>query len=478
MIHFAVQSCLVDALGQHLPAKLGCWLFFVLFNLLNMSKPQQLPTPLQEYVHKSRYARWIDTEQRRETWSETVERYVDYFANKFPEHYPSSSIYDAIRNLDVMPSMRAMMTAGPALERDPMAGFNCAFIAIDNVRAFDEILYILMCFHPDTLVVTRTGNKRIADIQPGDEVISIDEATGTSTWKKVTNQVKTKSAHKPKVAVTLENGHTVKCTADHKWLTTNRGWVEAGELTATDDLTAPDWQVYRITNTKNGKAYIGQTSKDVGTRFKEHVYTAIMQESNWHFAKAIRKHGADVWKTEVIDFAFSQTEAHKKECHWITHYDTINHGYNSTVGGEGASGYVWTDEQRQYASENAYERSPEHREAQRAVLAKAQEKIVQTRQTDEYRTAQRKRNLGENNPMFGTQHSDERKAELSAQNRGEANAFFGKQHSEESKQKIRDNKPDQAGENNPYFGRKHSDETKAKMKASWAKRAELKGMTA
>lgn len=110
-----------------------------------MSKPQQLPTPLQEYVHKSRYARWIDTEQRRETWSETVERYVDYFANKFPEHYPSSSIYDAIRNLDVMPSMRAMMTAGPALERDPMAGFNCAFIAIDNVRAFDEILYILMC---------------------------------------------------------------------------------------------------------------------------------------------------------------------------------------------------------------------------------------------------------------------------------------------------------------------------------------------
>lgn len=105
---------------------------------------KQLPTPLQEYVHKSRYARWIDSKQRRETWEETVQRYVDYFASKF-DHYPKQDIYNAIVNLHVMPSMRAMMTAGPALERDPMAGFNCSFIAIDDVRAFDEILYISMC---------------------------------------------------------------------------------------------------------------------------------------------------------------------------------------------------------------------------------------------------------------------------------------------------------------------------------------------
>ena len=103
-----------------------------------------LPTQLQEYVHKSRYARWLDNAQRRETWPETVQRYVDYFFNKFP-HYPREIIYNAILNLDVMPSMRALMTAGPALERDPMAGFNCSFIAIDDVRAFDEILYISMC---------------------------------------------------------------------------------------------------------------------------------------------------------------------------------------------------------------------------------------------------------------------------------------------------------------------------------------------
>ena len=110
-----------------------------------MPTTQQLPTPLQEYVHKSRYARWIDKEERRETWPETVGRYVDYFAEKFPEHYPRNEIYEAILNLQDMPSMRALMTAGPALERDPMAGYNCAFVAIDHPRAFDEILYILMC---------------------------------------------------------------------------------------------------------------------------------------------------------------------------------------------------------------------------------------------------------------------------------------------------------------------------------------------
>lgn len=103
-----------------------------------------LPTPLQEFIHRSRYARWKSEDQRRETWEETVQRYVDYFSGKFP-HYPSTEVYQAILNLKAMPSMRALMTAGPALERDPMAGFNCSFVAVDHVRAFDEILYILMC---------------------------------------------------------------------------------------------------------------------------------------------------------------------------------------------------------------------------------------------------------------------------------------------------------------------------------------------
>lgn len=105
---------------------------------------KQLPTQLQEFIHKSRYARWLPEQHRRETWEETVTRYVEYFNNKFP-HFPAAQIKEAILNLKVMPSMRALMTAGPALERDPIAGFNCSFSAVDDVRAFDEILYILMC---------------------------------------------------------------------------------------------------------------------------------------------------------------------------------------------------------------------------------------------------------------------------------------------------------------------------------------------
>lgn len=104
-----------------------------------------LPTPLQEYVHKSRYARWLPDRRRRESWDETVERYVAFFAAKYPDVFPADRIRRAICRLEVMPSMRALMTAGPALDRDHMAAYNCSFVAIDHPRCFDEILYILMC---------------------------------------------------------------------------------------------------------------------------------------------------------------------------------------------------------------------------------------------------------------------------------------------------------------------------------------------
>ena len=111
-----------------------------------------LPTEYQNYIAISRYARWLEKENRRETWSETVQRYVDYMANRY-EEITSKKIedkekkrwYNAIFTLQVMPSMRALMTAGPALDKDNVAGFNCSYVAIDNVRTFDEIMYILMC---------------------------------------------------------------------------------------------------------------------------------------------------------------------------------------------------------------------------------------------------------------------------------------------------------------------------------------------
>lgn len=96
------------------------------------------------YIALSRYARYLDDVKRRETWEETVQRYCDYFADRSPD-FPKERVYNAISSLNTMPSMRALMTAGKALDRDNAAGFNCSYVSVDDPRAFDEILYILMC---------------------------------------------------------------------------------------------------------------------------------------------------------------------------------------------------------------------------------------------------------------------------------------------------------------------------------------------
>lgn len=104
-----------------------------------------LPTDYQHYIHTSRYARWMEKEGRRETWGETVNRYINFFENRVEGNMPSFELKEAILNLEVMPSMRCLMTAGPALNRDNVAGYNCAYVAVDNIRVFDEIMYVLMC---------------------------------------------------------------------------------------------------------------------------------------------------------------------------------------------------------------------------------------------------------------------------------------------------------------------------------------------
>ena len=111
-----------------------------------------LPTLYQDFIHLSRYSRWLEKENRRESWEETVKRYFDFFENHLKVNckYNLSSelrneLEQSVLNLEVMPSMRALMTAGEALERDNTAGYNCSYVAINRVRAFDEILYILMC---------------------------------------------------------------------------------------------------------------------------------------------------------------------------------------------------------------------------------------------------------------------------------------------------------------------------------------------
>ena len=100
----------------------------------------------QSFIHKSRYARYIDDEKRRETWEETVQRYIDFFQDRcdLPKDI-SLELFNSIVNMDVMPSMRSLMTSGKALSRDHCAGYNCSYMAVDHVRTFDENLYVLLC---------------------------------------------------------------------------------------------------------------------------------------------------------------------------------------------------------------------------------------------------------------------------------------------------------------------------------------------
>lgn len=101
----------------------------------------------QRYIAASRYARWKEEEGRRESWEETVERTIGFWRKRLPmvQEDVLAELKSAIINLDVMPSMRSLMAAGDALERDEIAGYNCSYVAIDNPKAFDEIMYILMC---------------------------------------------------------------------------------------------------------------------------------------------------------------------------------------------------------------------------------------------------------------------------------------------------------------------------------------------
>ena len=103
-----------------------------------------LPTPYQNFIALSRYARWKG--DARETWSETVSRYIDSVVKpKAGDDTYIKNIEQAILNLEVMPSMRAMMTAGKALERDNTAGYNCSYLPVDDPKSFDEAMFILLC---------------------------------------------------------------------------------------------------------------------------------------------------------------------------------------------------------------------------------------------------------------------------------------------------------------------------------------------
>jgi DNA-binding transcriptional regulator YdaS (Cro superfamily) len=121
------------------------------FKMASLLGSNYLPTEYQSFIHLSRYSRWLEDKGRRESWSETVGRLISFFKEHIDTNYKGvitnkewDQIEEAILSLEVMPSMRALMTAGKALDREHIAGYNCSYIPIDSPRSFDEVLYILM----------------------------------------------------------------------------------------------------------------------------------------------------------------------------------------------------------------------------------------------------------------------------------------------------------------------------------------------
>lgn len=133
-------------------------------------------TPLySQFIHLSRYSRWLDSENRRETWEETVSRYIEFFKANISAEVSAEEwelVKSSIIQLRAMPSMRALMTAGKALERDHVAVYNCSYIPIDHMRSFDELMYILMCGTGVGFSVERQYVNKLPDV--ADQFYDVD----------------------------------------------------------------------------------------------------------------------------------------------------------------------------------------------------------------------------------------------------------------------------------------------------------------
>lgn len=192
-----------------------------------------LPSAFQQIIHQSKYARWLDKEQRRETWFETVLRYVLFFRKRFGTKVPDElwvETFKSILNLEVFPSMRALWSAGKALEKDEVCNYNCSYVAVNTPRAFSEAFYLLLCgcFHKDQEVQTLKGNKKICEITTDDKVLTFDEETNSCYFTNPVAIFENEVSEIPKIKLSFSDGSSIVCTETHEFLT-ERGWIQAKE---------------------------------------------------------------------------------------------------------------------------------------------------------------------------------------------------------------------------------------------------------
>ena len=220
---------------------------------------------------------------------------------------------------------------------------------IDNVNRqgmFDEqITQTNLCLVGDTKVPCFIQGKEvikdIKDIEVGDKVLSKKVHTGRTTYEKVTAQALMHKDAELYEVEDLSTGYKIKCTGDHKIYTSNRGYVEARNLTSEDSLDIQGYRVYQITNTINNKVYIGYTRHNIDHRFHVHCNNA-QEGKDTYLYRAIRKYGKDAFKVEELEFFLTRQEAEAFEVACIKE---LTPDYNLTAGGTGG----WSVPQHKYA---------------------------------------------------------------------------------------------------------------------------------
>lgn len=194
---------------------------------------------MSDIILHMKYAKFIPEKQRRENWNEVVTRNKKMHIDKYPHLIDEiENAYKLVYEKKVLPSMRSLQFGGKPIELNPARGYNCSALHVDHPDAFPEIMFLLLsgCFEKGTMVKTKNGDKPIEEITTEDEVLTFDENSKEYYWINPLFAGETPTEEKEKIELEFENGDIIRCTSDHKFYTTNRGWVEAKDLTEEDNI--------------------------------------------------------------------------------------------------------------------------------------------------------------------------------------------------------------------------------------------------
>lgn len=194
---------------------------------------------LSDIIVHMKYAKYLPEKKRRETWEELVTRNKNMHLKKYPDlKNEIEEAYRFVYEKKVLPSMRSFQFAGRPIEVNNSRLYNCSYLPVDHPDAFSETMWLLLggCFSGETMVKTFEGDKRIDQVTNEDVVLTYDENNRSYEWTRPLAAGQTPSEDKEKIQLEFEDGSVVRCTADHRFLTSNRGWVEAQDLSDIDDI--------------------------------------------------------------------------------------------------------------------------------------------------------------------------------------------------------------------------------------------------